>query len=802
MCGGDLAITDLEKVVECEYCGTKQTVPSADNEKKMTLFNRANRLRMSSEFDKAAVIYESIIAEFPEEAEAYWGAVLCKYGIEYVDDPATGKKIPTCHRSSFDSVFDDEAFEQACENADATARRVYRDEAKAIEELRKGIVEVSSKEEPYDIFICYKETDENGDRTVDSAIAQDVYDALTEKGYRVFFSRITLEDKLGQEYEPYIFAALHSARIMLVFGTDYEYFNAVWVKNEWSRFLQLISSGQKKTLIPCYKDIDAYDMPKEFAKLQSQDMGKVGAIQDLLRGIDKILKPTEKANVSQNQANSATVDSLLKRAFMFLEDGDWNNANDYAEKVLDIDPECGEAYLVKAMTELNKKKRSELNDAPGIEQNANITKAIRFGNEALRKEIEGNISSTKAAIAERRKAEEERRAAENNKKEAEKKDAQEKAGLVIAAIRARINGVKEKSTGEILADAKKRLVWLKSVSSNFDENIKTLYAKRNEQNGIIGKVNELKSQKTSLGLFAIKDRKMVDEAIFNLENLLRQLNSEIEECKKRLGGYESLQVLEKDIAKVNSYIFNLEEQVKNGNESGVVRIGYEEALNLLHSNSLIKHYVGLKDPDVYRYVFNEFSTVRFGNYPQSKSENNPEPISWLILAKDKNRILLLSEYAIGCQKYNTENADVSWGTCTLRKWLNNDFFNSAFNDADKSKILTANVPAQRNPEYNTNPGLDTNDKVFLLSIGDVNKYFSSDEDRKCIPTDYAIKKGVYANGRHTKDGKPTCWWWLRSPGHRTGFATFVHDSGCVDSKGGLVICSDFAVRPALWIEFD
>ena len=139
------------------------------------------------------------------------------------------------------------------------------------------------------MFISYKETDENGNRTLDSVLAQDIYSELTEKGYKVFFSRITLEDKLGQEYEPYIFAALNSAKVMLVVGSDYEYFNSVWVKNEWGRFLKLISSGEKKTLIPCYKNIDAYDMPREFSKLQAQDMGKVGAMQDLLRGIEKIL---------------------------------------------------------------------------------------------------------------------------------------------------------------------------------------------------------------------------------------------------------------------------------------------------------------------------------------------------------------------------------------------------------------------------------------------------------------------------------------------------------------------------------
>lgn len=355
MCGGDLELTPDVTVAECPYCGTKQTVPNADNEKKMTLFSRANRLRFNNEFDKAAGVYETIIGEFPEEAEAYWGLVLCKYGIEYVDDPATGKKIPTCHRSSFDSVMEDENLELAMEYADAVAKRMYREEAKQIEEIRKGILEVSSKEDPYDVFICYKETDEFGERTLDSVLAQDIYNELTEKGYRVFFSRITLEDKLGQEYEPYIFAALHSARVMLAVGTSYEHYDAVWVKNEWSRYLQLMAVGEKKTLIPCYKDLDAYDMPKEFARLQAQDLGKVGAMQDLVRGVEKIIgkKGEQNASAADTAADSgsavmnAQTAALLKRGYMALEDRQFDKATEFFDQVLNNDAECGQAYFGK-----------------------------------------------------------------------------------------------------------------------------------------------------------------------------------------------------------------------------------------------------------------------------------------------------------------------------------------------------------------------------------------------------------------------------------------------------------------------
>ena len=355
MCGGDLAIEDEMSICECEFCGTKQTIPKADDEKKIKLFERANRLRFNCEFDKAATVYESIISDYSEEAEGYWGLLLCKYGIEYVDDPATGKKIPTCHRSSFESIMDDVDFEMVMENSDSKARSLYREEAKYIEEIRKGIIEVSGKESPYDIFICYKETDEDGERTLDSVLAQDVYDELTNRGYRVFFSRITLEDKLGVEYEPYIFAALNSAKIMLAFGTSYDFYNAVWVKNEWSRYLKLMAKDKNKHLIPCFKGIDAYDIPKEFNKFQSQDMGKIGAIQDLMRGIEKLLAPEKKQETKVEMpiytGMSGNVLPFIKRGYMSLEDGEWSKAFEFFEQALNMDAENGQAYWGELLAE-------------------------------------------------------------------------------------------------------------------------------------------------------------------------------------------------------------------------------------------------------------------------------------------------------------------------------------------------------------------------------------------------------------------------------------------------------------------
>jgi hypothetical protein len=216
-----------ETVVTCEYCGTKQTLPRLDDDRRINLYDRANHFRRNNEFDKAAGIYEQILNEDPTDAEAYWSLVLCRYGIEYVEDPGTRKRIPTVNRAQFTSVFDDTNYTSALQNAAPEQRKIFEAEARTINEIQKGILTISQKEDPFDVFICYKETDNNGRRTPDSVLANELYHQLTQEGFRVFFSRITLEDKLGSAYEPYIFAALNSAKVMVVLGTKPEYFKAV-----------------------------------------------------------------------------------------------------------------------------------------------------------------------------------------------------------------------------------------------------------------------------------------------------------------------------------------------------------------------------------------------------------------------------------------------------------------------------------------------------------------------------------------------------------------------------------------------
>ena len=359
MCGGDIEISADKTFGTCEYCGSTMTLPKTDDGQRLSLFNRGTHLRRNGEFDKAAAIYERLIGENDADAEAHWNLLLCRYGIEYVQDPASGERIPTCHRASFDSILNDVDYQAALQYSDGVARSLYEKEAQRIAGLQKDILAISQKETPFDVFICYKESDENGRRTKDSALAQDIYYQLTDAGYKVFFARITLEDKLGQEYEPYIFAALHSAKVMVVVGTKPEYLNAVWVRNEWSRYLALMRTDRSRLLIPCYRDMDPYDMPEELSMLQSQDMGRIGFIQDLIRGVKKVVdaaKPQEaavetvKETVVVHNEGGSNVQALLDRGQMALEDGEWAKADEFFEQVLNQDAKCGAAYLGKFLS--------------------------------------------------------------------------------------------------------------------------------------------------------------------------------------------------------------------------------------------------------------------------------------------------------------------------------------------------------------------------------------------------------------------------------------------------------------------
>ena len=230
---------------------------------------------------------------------------------------------------------------------------------------------------------------------------------------------------------------------------------------------------------------------------------------------------------------------------------------------------------------------------------------------------------------------------------------------------------------------------------------------------------------------------------------------------------------------------------------------YEAALILLNNlnykdseNQIENCYIGKFGAEKYQYIksLQVGDTYTFGSYEQdNNTANGKEDIEWIVLDKDGMSLLLISKYGLDCQLYNTSYSSVKWESCSLRKWLNESFLNAAFSEEEQAMIPSVTVSADKNPSYSTSPGNSTTDQVFLLSITEVNKYFSSDSARQCQGTAYCYAQGAL------KSSEGFCWW-LRSPGCNPIHAAYVHD-GSVYNYGGTVYYGE-AVRPALWVTLD
>lgn len=807
MCGGTIEFEQGATVGVCDSCGTKQTLPRLDDDRRANLYDRANHFRRNNEFDKAAAIYEQILTEDTTDAEAYWSLVLCQYGIEYVEDPATRKRVPTVNRAQFTSIFDDDNYKSAIQYADGYQRELYEKEAKTINDIQKGILAISQKEEPFDVFICYKETDNNGRRTPDSVFANDLYYQLKQEGFKVFFARITLEDKLGSAYEPYIFAALNSAKVMVVLGTKPEHFNAVWVKNEWSRYLALVKkSGGKKVLIPAYRDMDPYDLPEEFSHLQAQDMSKLGFMQDLIRGIKKIAKVDEpKATVKETVVvgtSNANVTPLLERAFLFLEDGKWQDANIYCEKVLDIDPKNAEAYLGKLMVDLQVRSRKQLADcADPFDDRENYGKVLRFGDDKLEAEMRGYI----AHINERN---------ENARL----------TGIYNGAVSA-MNAANTESAYKAAADTFRSISGFQDADALVEQCLdkaevcrkNAIYASaHNEQIK-----NSIAGCEAAIRLYeSISGWKDADEQIYACQRKIEEIKAKEEADRlererqaeqKRIAAEKAAKKRKKIIAittpivvayiaflivlttviipsgKYNSAMELYNAQKYEDAYKAFNSLNYKDSADKAAECLFLKQKAGLTNVNV-------GSTIKFGFYEQdNNTSNGKEEIEWKVLAVDGNKALVISQYALDCQKYNSTYTDTTWEKCSLRTWLNGTFYNAAFGSDYQKMIASSTVTADKNPSYSTSPGNNTTDKVFLLSITEVYKYFSSESARQCQGTAYCYAQGAY------KVSNGNCWWWLRSPGGNSSSAADVYGGGSVDDRGYGVDGGIDAVRPALWI---
>ena len=308
-CGGDYKYRQGRWI--CPYCGSYKP-EELSNEEVTLLYTAFQKLRLT-ECSEAEIAFDDILEKFPENHNAYWGRLMAKYGIKYEKD-IDGRMIPTCYATSIESILSAQDYQKALKYADEESKAYYTEQAEYIERVRKEWVEKAKKEKPYDIFICYKDSDlENGiKRTQDSIDAQDIYTFLTDLGYHVFYSHVSL--RKGEKYEPYIFNALSTARVMIVYGSKPEYITSTWLKNEWMRYQKRIKAGEKDqgSLLVVCNGFSPYELPTALSSMQCFDASEKMFYHDLEKCVNELLsRKTSSAAVTKKDSKSKKVISPL-----------------------------------------------------------------------------------------------------------------------------------------------------------------------------------------------------------------------------------------------------------------------------------------------------------------------------------------------------------------------------------------------------------------------------------------------------------------------------------------------------------
>lgn len=349
-CGGSIEILPGMTNAVCINCGSVFPIP-VNLDKRDNLINHAIFLRQNFEFDRAISAYEELIQENDKDANAHWGLLLCKYGIEYIPD-FRGNYIPTFHHINTSAFSSDPEYKLAIELSDANTKKIFEVEAGRIQDAQKKTLDFINERLPYDVFICYDNKKLNNP-TPSNKLANEIYDRLTQKGYRVFLVDKELEGKSETDYEPIICAALVSSTLMIVVGTTEADFSTVRVKNRWFRFINM-NHELHREIILAYSGISSNQLPAELAHFDSQDMTKVGALHDLSDGVERYIPQSINNKINHTkQEIDAQITRLLHNGEIYLNIKNYSSAEQVYQKITILSPQDYRGWweLIQAQTQ-------------------------------------------------------------------------------------------------------------------------------------------------------------------------------------------------------------------------------------------------------------------------------------------------------------------------------------------------------------------------------------------------------------------------------------------------------------------
>lgn len=480
--------------------------------------------------------------------------------------------------------------------------------------------------------------------------------------------------------------------------------------------------------------------------------------------------------------------ALLERAFMFLEDGDWAKADIYCESVLDQDPKCAEAYLGKLMAEVKVRKKEDLSKAKEpLDQTDNYSKVMRFADEGLReslskaKELQHNEQLYTEAMACMTTASDEDAYRSASQKflllgsykdsSSRREQCLQRADRIIADRRQR-EEIKRKEDIYSRAEKCMRLGTVEGCNSaiRLYESVPGFRSSAAQISECRRKIEEIKAKEAARQVAVEKAKKKAKKIAIIATPIvcvcivfvivLTTVIIPKQKCNKAL------------------------DMIESGD--------YQQALILL--KSLPQKYIQSVESLMLAKAI-PGDTVFFGEYEQDNlTSNGKEGIEWLVLDKKNDKVLLISKHVLVDKAFDESGSNATWENCSLRKWLNADFINDAFSTAEQSKIQSTQVPADKNPKFDVDSGNPTTDKVFLLSVLEVEKYFSSAETKELFD--------VVAGSNVSNP------WWLRTSGASGSIfnfsdglqncATLITISGAI-SYGGNPVGTAKGVRPAMWV---
>ena len=583
--------------------------------------------------------------------------------------------------------------------------------------------------------------------------------------------------------------------------------------------------------------MDPYDLPEQFSHLQAQDMSKLGFMQDLIRGIRKILETDEPSIVQKEEVvgKKAGVEPLLKRVFMFLDEGNWDRADEYCERILDQDPENARAYIGKLMAFLEINRFEDLANYNGaLDSKTDYQNAIRFADDEtinlLKKYNESakNVELYDKAVDRIKTAktiynyqitietlnkipgfrDADKLIEECTKTIGELENKNEYAAGIVDALK---NGRSIQRPEEMLIKTQKRVRTLMELLSSFDEIQSEINTLHKEQETILSQEKTVSQRREKLGIFSGKEKKRLDEEISILLEKKNEISNAIIKNENRLMGYISKEKIEKDIVVEKTAESELVGIIESNKENN--KFSFDEALDIYMNDKNIASCVNLLYPKAafIPLTTGRTKTVMFGHYDDKYSTEQTKPIEWIELTRQDKTILLISKYVIEVDKFD-KDGNYTWEKCSLRKWLNDRFLSIAFTKEEMSVIKKVFVKQDPHPERsNIDLGKATQDYVFLLSCAEVEKYFVNAEDR------FAYRDNSEDIGSNISE--TYCDWWLRTRG-RVGICCVTNESSMHTYQGlngslevlkpyqgsintwGKSLTEYGGVRPAIWVEYE